>query len=211
MHLNYTSFVLTIFFFQWLVFFLVLIDTFEERIVPWHCRIVNEWSDCSIIILCFSNLILNWVIFQLLLFLLGRKSWIYISVFLDFSFSFLIQWRLLEMNYFESWVYMQIGNLEFQVIFATFVHVAGFFDYRHLHILVNIHGLFVKFKSQYCHCLLSSLFSHLYFWYVYIFSLLICLWLSFFLCQQFFSFPFHRQYFSTNKLIFSNNFEIIFE
>ena len=159
----------------------------------------------------FSNLILSWVIFQLLLSLLRRKSWIYVSVFLDFLFSFLIQRRLLEINHFESWVYMQIGNLEFQVIFATFVHVAGFFDYRHLHIPINIHGLFVKFKSQYCHCLLSRLFSHLYFWYVYIFSLLICLWLSFFLCQQFFSFPFHRQYFSTNKLIFSNNFEIIFE
>ena len=84
-----------------------------------------QWNDCSIIIF-FSNLILHWVKFLLLLFLLRTNRGIPLF-FPHFLFSFLRQWRLLEMNQLESWIYLEIGKLEFLVVFATFVYVAGFF------------------------------------------------------------------------------------
>ena len=40
--------------------------------------------------------------------------------FLRLFIHFLRQYWLLEMNQLESWVYLQIGDLEFQVAFATF-------------------------------------------------------------------------------------------
>ena len=86
---------------------------------------------------CVSNLILQWVIFKLLLFLLGRKRCIY-PVFPDFSFRFLRQYWLLEMKQLESWVHLKIENLECQMFFAIFVHVAGFFaQSSQLHIVVT--------------------------------------------------------------------------
>ena len=57
-----------------------------------------------------SNLILHWVILELLLFLLRRKRCIYTSAFPDFSFNFLSQYWLSEMNKLESWIYLQMGN-----------------------------------------------------------------------------------------------------
>ena len=42
------------------------------------------------------------------------------------------------MNQLESWIYLEIGKLEFLVVFATFVHAAGFFELSsHPHILVS--------------------------------------------------------------------------
>ena len=51
------------------------------------------------------------------------------------------------MNQLESWIYLEIGKLEFLVVFATFVHVAGFFEQSsHLHILVSAFVFFSHFS-----------------------------------------------------------------
>ena len=43
------------------------------------------------------------------------------------------------MNELQPWIYFQIGKLEFLVAFATFAHIAGFFEqFSHLHILVSV-------------------------------------------------------------------------
>ena len=160
---------------------------------------------------CLKNLILHWVTFQLLLFFVRKeKMFVCIPVLPYFSFSFLRQYWLLEMNQLKSWVYLHIGNLEFQVIFAIFVHVAGFFEYSsHLHILVSVFCHFLHYSLHTATAFLLA-YSRLCFWYVYIFSLIFCLVITFsvfpvLLCKQVFSSPFHRHYFSTYKLLFSNN------
>ena len=46
------------------------------------------------------------------------------------------------MNELKSWIYLEIGKFEFLVVFATFVHVAGFFEQSsHLHIVVSAFSL----------------------------------------------------------------------
>ena len=50
------------------------------------------------------------------------------------------------MNQIESWIYFEIGKLEFLAVCATFVHIAGFFERsRHLDILVSV-CLFLHFS-----------------------------------------------------------------
>ena len=70
-----------------------------------------------------SNVMLHRVVFQLLLFLLERKRCTYTPVLPYFSFRFLRQYWMLEMNQLKSWVYLHIGNMEFKMVFATFAHV----------------------------------------------------------------------------------------
>ena len=99
MHLNHTSFVF------WL--FSSLNDLFFLH-CNWYLWRKNSTATSEYM----SHVtILHWVIYYLLLFLLGRKRCIYTPVLLYFSSSFLRQYRLLEMNQIESWVYLQIGKL----------------------------------------------------------------------------------------------------
>ena len=73
MHLNHTFFVLWLFSSSNdLFFFFIVINTCEEQIVLWHqkCDSMERLFNYHF---CLSNLILQWVIFRLLLFLLGRK------------------------------------------------------------------------------------------------------------------------------------------
>ena len=111
------------------------------------------------------------------------------------------------MNQLESWIYLKIGQLEFLVVFAAFIHIAGFFEQsNHLHILVSVFCLFLHFSLM----LPLPLYENIL---ICIFGMCIFLALSlpfqFFFsvlsCKQVFSFSFHTHLFGTKKLIFSNN------
>ena len=55
------------------------------------------------------------------------------------------------MNQTESWIYFEIGKLEFLVVCASFVHIASFSEQsRHLDILVSVY-IFLHF-SLICEC-----------------------------------------------------------
>ena len=101
---------------------------------------------------------------------------------------------------------MQIGNLEFQVIFAAFAHEAGFFvKSSHLYILlVSVFGIFLHFSDSivsllaYSHICDFGMSTFTPYCFAKMFSF------SFLLRLQVFSFPFQRQYFCTYNLILSN-------
>ena len=170
MHPNHTSFVLWLFFyFNDLVFLHC-----NQYLWRKHSTVASEKGDSMEWLFnyhfCLSNLLLHWVIFQLLLLLQRRKSGIY-NRFAILSFSFLRQYRLLEMNQLESWIYLQIEKLEFLVVFATFVHVVDFFEQpSHLH---NTSKRLLSFLESDVAAVFTLVHSSLYFWYVYIFSLVI--------------------------------------
>ena len=92
MHCNHTSFVL------WLFSSLNLAFSSLQLILKWrkNSTVASEKRDSMELLFndyfCLSNLILQWVIPKLLLFLLGRKRCIYTLILPDFSFSFLGQY-----------------------------------------------------------------------------------------------------------------------
>ena len=104
---------------------------------------------------CLSNLILHWVILELLLFLLRRKRCIYTSVFPDFSFNFLSQYWLSEMNKLESWIYLQMGNYNISG-FCIFCSCSRLFfeQSSHLCVLVSVLLVFLSISVS-----VFSLFS----------------------------------------------------
>ena len=93
-----------IFFIKWLIFFFI-----EEIIVLRHHKNVTQWSDCSIH-LCLSNLILYWVIFQLLIFLFfvkKEKVYIYIYIYIYiYTYVYAQQAQSKECNTYivKSWI-----------------------------------------------------------------------------------------------------------
>ena len=67
------------------------------------------------------------------------------------------------MNQLESWIYLEIGKLEFIVVFATFVHVASFFEQSsHLHVLARVFA-FSHISVSCCHCPYTKTFSFEFF------------------------------------------------
>ena len=105
-------------------------------------------------------LMLYWFVFELLLFLLGRKWYIYPyfpGIFIQFSKT------VITVKNEPNWILSQPAELEFknfkwffQLLFMqqTFLEQSC-----HLHILVSAFGIF-SFQSKYWYCLLASLFSH---------------------------------------------------
>lgn len=127
------------------LFFFIVVDWCEEKIALWRERNLTQWRDCSMIIFV-------WVTFYctrsfLSCYYFVKKEKIYIhSCFSNFSFSFIRQYWLFEISQLKSSVNLKIGNLEFQVVIATFVYATDFFNSLHLHILVSVFDIFLHFS-----------------------------------------------------------------
>ena len=142
-------------------FFFILSDIYEEKMILWHQKNVTQWSGSSIIIFVWVILYSTGTYFSCYYFLLERKS--KCPCFPRFFIQFSKYW-VLEMNQLKSWVYLQIGNLEFWVVFCSLW--IGFFEQSsHLHILVFF-CISLYFSLSIATAILTSLFT---------FVILVCL------------------------------------
>ena len=145
MHLNYTSVLF------WL--FSSLNDLFFLH-SDWYL-----WRKISIVALEKCNSVawlFNYHFCLSNLFCQKGKS-IYNPVFPDFSFSFLRQYWLLQMNQLETWVYtckLEIWNsnwfLQLLFMLQAFLNSPAIFIYQ-----CFLAFYFLTFQSQYCHCFFS--------------------------------------------------------
>ena len=90
--------------------FFIVSDIYEEKTILWHQKNVTQCSGFSIIIFVWVILYSAGTYFSCYYFLLERKS--ICPCFPRFFIQFSKCW-VLEMNQLKSWVYLQIGNLEF--------------------------------------------------------------------------------------------------
>ena len=148
---------------------------------------------------CLSNLILHWVIFQLLLFLLRIWRGIYTPVFLPYFF---IQFSktVKAVKNESTWILNLLSNwiIGISSRFCNFHSCSRlFWTVQPSTYTSKCLSSFLTFQSHVAIAFRLE-HSHLYFWYVYIFSLIITFSVfSVLSCKQVFSFPFHTHYFGT--------------
>ena len=195
MHLNHTFFLL------WL--FSSLNDLFFLHCnrYLWRKNSTVAWDECDSMEqlfnyhFCLSNLILHWVIFQLLVFLLRRWRGVYTPVFCHTFIQFSKTVKAVRSE--STWILNLLANWKIEISsgFCNFYSCSRlFWTFQSSTYIRKCLLSFLAFQSHVATAFILE-HSHLYFWYVYIFSLIITFSVfSVLSCNQVFSFSFHTHY-----------------